>query len=368
MATPPDDPLPTDESATTETAHDAAPPASLVSGKLVVSVVAAIGILGAASAWLYHYDQKRVPREFWGFESPRIFREAEKVTALLIKPEDVGTVEKPQFYNDLYMIDALRYTVVKKLDITKRDDLAAVRDMIQDYQNLDLGYKVWKQPVWRFGLIFENQDPKSGAHYTASIVFDSECKLGKPQSVDKTISTAPMSADLLAFFEKVFPESKGMQATAPLATHSFTQPLAAPSPSATPTSTGPTLPTVDADVMTLPSPKPPTATSAVAVPGPTVPPAAAGPTATGPSILGKGPVVMPNVPLPPALGGLPQVQQGFGLPGATPGAPAAPMGNPGSIQLPGGLLPTNPAGPPRSPLDLSIPTGVTVPPLGGAGS
>lgn len=351
------------------TASQPAPP--LVSGKLIVSIVAAIGVIGAASAWLYHYDQKRVPREFWGFESPRIFLEAEKVTALLIKPEDVGAVEKPQFYDDLYMIDALRYTVVKKTDITKRDDLQAVREMIRDYHNLDSGYKLWKQPEWRFGLIFENQDPKSGAHYTASIVFDSECKLGKPQSVDKTISTARMSDELLAFFEKVFPEAKTMKTSAPLATHSFTQPLAAPapSPSATPSATGGIMPPVDADVMTLPTPKPSATTGAVTVPGPS----SAAP--TGPSILGKGgPVVMPNAPLPQVLGGLPQVQQNFGLPGATPGAPAAPIGA-GNIQLPGGLLPQNPAGAgspgmiPKSPLDLSIPTGgVTVPPIGGAGT
>lgn len=362
MATPPDE------------IHAAVPPnvaepaASLVSGKLVVSIVAAIGVLGAASAWLYHYDQKRVPREFWGFESPRIFVDAEKVTAYLVKPEDVGTVEKPQFYDDLYLIDALRYTTVKKIDVTKRDDLQAVREMIRDYRNLDSGYKVWKQPEWRFGLVFENQDPKSGAHYTASIVFDTECKLGKPQSVDKTISTARMSAELLKFFENVFPESKTMQSTAPLATHAFTQPLAAPSPvpTATPTATSPVGPAIDAGVLTLPTQNPPSVTSPVTVPGPTGP-ATTGPAATGPSILGKGPIVMPNAPLPPVLGGLPQIQQNFGLPGAAPGAP---FGGAGSIQLPGGLLPAGPpgGGTSKNPLDLTIPTGVTVPPLGGAGS
>lgn len=364
MATQPDHFPSTDPNGATEPAAG-----FFVSGKLVVSVVAAIGVLGAASAWLYHYDQKRIPREFWGFESPRIFREAEKVTAYLVKPEDVGVVEKPQFYDDLYMIDALRYTTLKKIDVTNREDLAAVRELIRDYRNLDSGYKVWKQPEWRFGLIFENQDPKSGAHYTASIVFDSECKLGKPQSVDKTISTARMSAELLAFFEGVFPEAKTMQPTTPLATHAFTQPLASPSPTPTATATGtaPTMPTIDADVLTLPTQNPPSVTSPVAVPGPAAP-APTGPIPSGPSLLGKGPIVMPNVSLPPALGGLPQVQQGFGLPGATPGAPPSPLGGAQGIQIPSGLLPVGPPLSPKNPLDLSIPPGVTVPPLGGAGS
>src|SRR5688572_25437815 len=78
---------------------------TMISGKLVVSVVAAIGVIGAAAGWLYHYDQKRLPRTFWGFESPRIFAEAQTVTALLLKPEEVSTEPKPQWYPQLYLID-----------------------------------------------------------------------------------------------------------------------------------------------------------------------------------------------------------------------------------------------------------------------
>jgi hypothetical protein len=325
----------------------AAPPSmTFISGRVFVILIAAIGLLGAASAWLYLYDQQRVPREFWGFESPRIFMQAPTVTALLIKPEAPNVPQKKPYYDELYLVDAARYVVVKKVDISKREDLNALRRALIDHDSFDSGKKIFKEPEWRFGLIFE--DDTTGLRYTASITFDSECLLGRPQSIDKTISTAPMSASLLRFFEDVFPEAKGMPiVTAP---ENYVDP--APEPVAQPAAKpNDLILPPDADVITLRSPRD------------------AGGAQVAPSAVpaNRGPVVVPTVPQVPFIQGA-RPASGIALPGGSPNAPA------GGITLPAGSALEIPgAGPARpSPfsvgpsLDLSTPRSVTVPPLEGA--
>jgi hypothetical protein len=342
-----------------------APPPTMISGKLVVSVVAALGVIGAAAGWLYHYDRQRLPREFWGFESPRIFTEAQHVTALLVKPEEVSTEPKPAWYPESYLIDGKRYVVVKKIEVTDRPEMRmggepgpagkpTVRQLLVDHRNFDPRQKRWKEPEWRFGLIFENHQESTGARYTASIVFDSDAKLGRPQSVDKAISTVPMSAALLEFFHGVFPEAASMPKTSIQPQSAFTQPLATPGATATATGT---------------APRPPDAPLTGVAPG-------------GPGALGGptvGPVVVPTMPsLPPALGG-PTVPSsgltlpgGFTLPGSSPGrtSPGVTVSpNLGGLTLPGspavrpGVSPGTPAGP----LDFSTPRNVIVPQLEGVG-
>jgi hypothetical protein len=250
-----------------ETAGTTHAPGRFFSGPLVVCAVVALGVLLAASAVLYRYDQKRLPRVFWGFESPRIFRDAKKVTAFLVKPEDVNVVQKPPYYDNLVMIGPLRYEQLKRIDISKdesiKDALDRVRVDLGDFHSYSAGEKSWAQPEWRFGLEFVD------GNYTASILFDHECKIGRPQTVEKMISTEPMSADLLAFFQSIFPESKSMKAMTSKAV--FSRPLveAPPEPAPTATASGTAgslnLTTTDADVLTL---RGSTTTGSVSVPGP----------------------------------------------------------------------------------------------------
>jgi len=383
---------------------DDGPPASngpMISGKLVVGIVAALGILGAASGWLYMYDQRRLPREFWGFESPRIFREAQTVSAQLIKPESVGSVAKPEYYPDLFPIDALRYYTIKRTDITKRPDLPRLREMLVDHKNFDRGFKVWKEPEWRFCLIFEDLHEASGAKYTASIIFDSECKFARPQSVNKTISIEPMAGELLAYFEEVFPQAKTMpKVTVPSDIFSSPVPATSTEPTTPPTATGAPLatgavptgiapaggvvPLVGAPLTTDPAP-----TAVDAVPATTI----ATPASTSPIPAATGPAVSitPSVPAPggaetsvfggrqPVVGGsgLPPAldsafkPQGLQLPGVSPGQTAPTFTPPPNLQglpLPGGL-PGMPAGGgptfnPNNPLDFSAPRSITLPQLG----
>jgi hypothetical protein len=276
------------------------------------------------------------------------------VTALLLKPEEVSTEPKPQWYPESYLVDGLRYVVVKKIDVTDRPEMKkgeepdpsgkpTVRQLLVDHHSFDPSQKRWRDPDWRFGLIFENVHEATGAKYIASIVFDSEAKLGRPQTVDKAISTAPMSAQMMTFFNSVFPEAASMPRSSIQPQSAFTQPLQ--TPGATATATG----------------------AATSLPGAQITTAAPG----GQSALGKGPVVVPMVPLPPALGG-PSVPGGFTLPGSSPGGASPGVTVPsnfGGPAIPGLQSPRPgafPGGPP-APLDFSAPKNVIVPKLEGLG-
>ena len=371
----------------------------LLSGDRLVALMIALGVLMAAAGWLYHYESRRVPQTFWGFESPKIFRESSEVSAMLIRPEEVGSAEKPAFYDALFNIDELRYVTLVKKDIAKDPNLPQLRSLLNDYSNYDSIPTTWSQPLWRYAVEFhfKSTDPEVPGDYTAVIVFDSECKFGRPQSVGKVISTEAMSAELLAYFESVFPEAKELKGTS--ATNIFARPLVAPeeTPTATATGTGPDgsqIISTDQDVVTTPSPTPgATPTSTVVVPstfGPsmpdftkpvTPPPTAfapppvpsATPSATvaavttktdaGPGVKAPpvtvGPGVMPAIP---GLPGMPSV--GGPLGPMLPGAPQTININPGGplntppTSLPGMAPPSAPGG-----FNFTPPSSITVPPL-----
>jgi hypothetical protein len=376
------------------------PPRRTLSGDTLVAIVLGLGIVAAAAAWLWHYEYRRVPQTFWGFESPKIFRDAQEVTAYLIRPEGTGVADKPMYYDSLFMIDELRYVVVKKLDIIKDGGLPRIREALNDYRNYQKSYSTWSNPNWRFALEFhfKSEDPHILGDYTAVIVFDDDCKLGRPQTVNKVIATDPMSAELTAYFEGIFPEAKDLKISADqnvFARPLQTEPEATATPSATSTATGDVtgVPvTTDSERLTTPHPIP---SSTTAILGPTVPtfdrpsnafatpapapvatpsataapPVAATATPTGssgPSVFATPPKVGPAVV--PQMPGIP------GLPAAGgPLVPAAPSGPAGglNINLNGGTL-----NPPTSPLyqgapqpgvlnGLSAPTPISVPALQG---
>lgn len=385
-------------------------PRKALSGDAMVAILLGLGIILAATAWLWHYEYRRVPQTFWGFESPKIFRDAKEVTAYLIRPEGMGVAEKPMYYDSLFMIDELRFVVVKKKDISKNEGLPRIREALNNYRNYQQSSSQWSSPNWRFALEFhfKSEDPHMLGDYTAMIVFDADCKLGRPQSVNKVISTDAMSAELTAYFEGIFPEAKELKTSSdmnvfarPLQTEPEATPTATstatgdvgsapvttdserlttphPIPSSTvPTTLGPTLPSFDrpsGGAFATPEPAAvpaavPTATSAATV----ATPAGATPTATGgggPSIFSTPPKVGPAVvPQMPGIPGLP----GLGGPAAGPLAPAAPAAPGGlNINLNGGTL-TPPSSPlyqgapqPGGALDgLTAPTPISVPALQG---
>lgn len=402
-ASPYADPAASTEAVGTEPATPPVPPATrpMLSGDTLVAIVIGLGIIAAAAAWLWHYENRRVPQTFWGFESPKIFRDAKEVTAYLIRPEGVGASQKPMYYDSLFMVDELRFVVVKKMNISSNGDLPRVREMLNDYKNYQKSYATWSNPNWRFALEFhfKSDDPHMMGDYTAMLVFDDECKLGRPQTVNKVIATDPMAAKLLGYFEGIFPEAKDLKNSANA--NVFARPLEV-EPEATPTATatatgdtGSAPVTVDSERMTTPTaapsstgafgPSTPTfdrgpsnafATPAAApVPTVTSTPTAA-PTSTaaasarptgssGPSVFTTPPKVGSAVP------GIPGIP-GVGGPAGGPLVPAAPA-TPGGLNINlGGQL-----NPPTSPLyqgvpqpggvnGLSAPTPISIPPMQGA--
>lgn len=221
------------------------PPPRMISGKLVISIVLALGIGGAATGWLWIYNQQRMPREFWGYHAWVMLARAPVVTALKLDPEPAVAPgkQRAEWYEGLVVVprdpaDGARYVVAalehveKSPGLSLADQSTSLREALGFHRSFQWESKAGdlQEPVWRYGLVFaEEASPTpaaasatatatatAGPRATASpsataatklpprsvtIFFDADCKFARLQDVDKTAVLHPSVAEQ---FQKFF--------------------------------------------------------------------------------------------------------------------------------------------------------------------
>ncbi|MBA4020016.1 MAG: hypothetical protein C0483_22855 [Pirellula sp.] len=227
------------------------PPPRMVSGKLVILIVCILGIGGAATGWLWTYNQQRMPREFWGYQAWVMLARAPVVTALQLDPEPAAAPGTPraEWYEGLVVVpldpaDGARYVVAKLERVEKSpglslaDQSTSLREALGFHRSFLWDSKAGElqEPVWRYGLVFADEAPPAPpaasatatATATASpsttpsataapklppksvtILFDADCKFVRLQDVDKTVVLHPsVGEQFQKFFATMFPAKK----------------------------------------------------------------------------------------------------------------------------------------------------------------
>lgn len=223
------------------------PPPWMISGKLVILIVLALGIGGAATGWLWIYNQQRMPREFWGYHAWVMLARAPVVTALKLDPEPAVAPgkQRAEWYEGLVVVpldpaEGARYVVAamerveKSPGLSLADQSTSLREALGFHRSFQWESKAGalQQPVWRYGLVFaEEASPAptaasatatatatAGPSATAApklpprsvtILFDADCKFARLQDVDKTAVLHPsVSEQFQKFFATTFSAKK----------------------------------------------------------------------------------------------------------------------------------------------------------------
>lgn len=220
---------------------EAATPPRMISGKLVIFVVLAIGIGGAATGWLWIYNQQRMPRDFWGYHAWVMLARAPVVTALKLDPEPAVTpgTQRAEWYEGLVVVpldpvDGARYVVAamerveKSPGLSLADQSTSLREALGFHRSFQWESKAGElqEPVWRYGLVFADEVSPAPAVASATattapgpsasaaprlpprsvtILFDADCQFARLQDVDKTTVLHPsVSEQFRKFFATTF--------------------------------------------------------------------------------------------------------------------------------------------------------------------
>ena len=223
------------------------PPPRMISGKLVILIVLALGIGGAATGWLWIYNQQRQPRDFWGYHAWVMLARAPVVTALKLDPEPATAPgkQRAEWYEGLVVVprdpaDGARYVVAamerveKSPGLSLADQSTSLREALGFERSFLWGSKAGElqEPVWRYGLVFADEASPAPAASSATatatataspsataapklpprsvtILFDADCKFARLQDVDKTAVLHPSVAEQFQkFFATTFPTKK----------------------------------------------------------------------------------------------------------------------------------------------------------------
>lgn len=209
---------------------------TLVSGKLVILVVGAISIAGAAFGWLWTYDAQRRPRDFWGIDTWKLIGLSTSISAERIVPEPPAPDGKPKpaDYEGLIVVryepsEAGRYVVEASKRVENEPGLsldnqsASLREALANNRSYiwDSKAATLQRPSWRYALVLRTFDEAQLAAETekrrrenksipgiptpnpqATLLFDAECRFVRVPSVDKPIELQPSVAELFKkFFE-----------------------------------------------------------------------------------------------------------------------------------------------------------------------
>lgn len=235
---------------------------TLVSGKWVMLVIAAISIAGAAFGWLWTYDAQRRPRDFWGIRTWKLIGAAPVIRAERLGPEPPSTDGKPKpaMYDGLVVVhydpgESGRYVVEATKRVENEPGLASqsgsLREALANHRsyNWDSKAGALQRPSWRYALVFSEKPDEQVARETAAepnrpvpnatavLLFDADCRFVRVPSVDKPIVLqASVAEQFKKFFELQLPEEPA--STKEPAAAAVTSPAASATPSATASGSG----------------------------------------------------------------------------------------------------------------------------------
>jgi hypothetical protein len=169
--------------------HEAGP---LISGKLVILVVLAVAITGAAASWFFRYNATHRTVEFWGAETTKLIRDAPHVALLKLLPLKIGDTA-----DTTLVIDAEKYTVGPRLDVSSAHGMTHLRNALLEDRSFEFDAQLEAPPphYWRWALEFRDGGK------SATILFGDDCMSLRLQSGNGgVVSCRPIAAGLQEMF------------------------------------------------------------------------------------------------------------------------------------------------------------------------
>ena len=175
-----------------------------VSGKLVITVIVAVALLGAGFSWWSRYTATRRTAQFWGSQNVLLIRDAKNVQLISVGPMGPDHVHNAgdTFADHYHIIDGL-VRVIDRRDVSQSPGLINLRDGLL----LDRSYEAHSGVLasandWQYGLEFRD----SLTSPPLVILFSADCRrlLRHPPTIGPGVATlAPNFAEGL---KKVFTE------------------------------------------------------------------------------------------------------------------------------------------------------------------
>jgi hypothetical protein len=133
-----------------------------VSGKLVITAVVALALLGAAFSWWFRYSSTRRAAQFWGPQNVLLIRDGANVQLLTVGPmgDDEPHVHDPDsLYLDHYHTLAGVVSVRDRRDATQAHGLVHLRnELLMDRSFQEDDGSIPPINDWKFGLEFRESE------------------------------------------------------------------------------------------------------------------------------------------------------------------------------------------------------------------